>query len=87
MGFYLFVVPLGEGINSWPIVSYAWFMLRGDSSQCHLEESRALTNFIYWTQTSHDAEMIADRYVQVLFFIQNLLLNVCQTNNKNEGTT
>ncbi len=50
------------GNNSWPIVSYAWFMIYGSTGSKCSDES-ALNDFIYWTQTSTDAQLIATRWI------------------------
>ncbi len=56
----------GPGNNSWPITSYVWLMLYG-TSQTVCTEAAELNAFIYWTQTSSDAQSIADRYILVVF--------------------
>ncbi len=57
----LIYIPLtGSGADSWPLASYLWLMLYGSTQpQCPL--AAALNRFVYWTQTSDEAEYIAER--------------------------
>ncbi len=55
------MTPVGKGANSYPIASYVWAMLYGSTQpQCSI--ASALNDYVYWSQTSSDAEAIADRY-------------------------
>ncbi len=58
---FLLCAP-GSGANSWPLADYVWMMIYG-STQPECSVASALNGFIYWTQTSSDAETIAARYL------------------------
>ncbi len=55
------MTPIGKGANSYPLASYVWAMLYG-STQPECSIASALNDYVYWSQTSSDAEAIADRY-------------------------
>ncbi len=57
----LYSAVTGSGANSWPLAGYVWLMIYG-STQPQCSVASALNGFIYWTQTSSDAETIAARY-------------------------
>ncbi len=55
---------IGGGAYSWPLVSTIRMMLYSSThSMCSV--TTALNDYIYWTQTSSDADAIADRYRSV----------------------